>query len=369
MVKFLIRRLPLVVFRPSLIVALIYLIFIAAVTLTHHYNALSYVHIGTRFAQHIPSANPGYDGQFYYQIARDPLHASQFLDKPPYRYQHILYALLVFVLSAGQVTLVPYMLLLVNFVSIVFSVEVVACLLAKHGLSSWFSLALGFYFGQTAAFLFDTTEPFTYTLVCLGLLFLEKEHLTSAAMSMGLAVLSREIAILFPLGYILYFLVQRRWIDGMRFVILSCMPLLLWYGVLWLIFGQTGVRSAPPFEHIPFGGFFFFYPDHNIFDRLLVAIFLPTVVVWLFVALEVGRRHWSGVLPVLLLQLTLVTFMAPDSYRELVSSGRLSIGLVLAILLYGWQTKNKMLLWAAQFYTYTFPFYTLVILYTTFAPT
>ncbi len=363
------RHSPFVFLRPSLCVGLIYIIFFIAVTLLHHYTAMSYVHLGTRFALHIPTANPGYDGQFYYQIARDPLHAAQFLDKPPYRYQRIVYALLVFVLSAGQTTLVPYMLLLVNFVSIVVSVEIVARLLSKYGLSPWFSLAVGLYFGQMAALFFDTTEPFTYALVCLGLLLIEKEYITAAALSMGLAALSRDTAILFPLGYTLFFLFQRQWDNAIRFIMLAFLPLLLWYGILWRIFGETGVKYAPPFEHIPFAGLFIFFPEQKLFWQLFVIMFVPTVVGWLFAALEILRRRWSSVLVIWVLHLTLVTFMAPDSYREFVSSGRLSTGLVLAVLLYGWQIRNKTLLWISQFYTLTFVFYAYLILTTRFAPT
>ena len=363
------RRSPSVLLRPSLVVCFIYIVFFGAVTLIHHYTAMSYVHLGTRFALHIPTANPGYDGQFYYQIARDPLHATQFLDKPAYRYQRIVYALLVFVLSVGQIALVPYMLLLVNFVSIVVSVEIIARLLTKYGLSPWFSLAFGLYFGQTAALLFDTTEPFTYALVCLGVLLIEKEYITGAAISMGLATLSRDTAILFPLGYTLFFLLHRRWGNGARFILLTFLPLLLWYGFLWKVFGETGVKSAPPFEHIPFAGLFIFLPEQKLFWQLFVLMFVPTIAGWLFVALEIVRRRWSNVLMIWVLNLALVTFMAPDSYREFVSCGRLSTGLVLATLLYGWQTRNKTLLWLSQFYTLTFVFYAHLILTTTFAPT
>ena len=44
----------------------------------------------------------GYDGQFNYAIAADPLHASPALDVPAYRYQRILYPLLVRALALGQ---------------------------------------------------------------------------------------------------------------------------------------------------------------------------------------------------------------------------------------------------------------------------
>src|SRR5437016_499901 len=121
--------------RPAVVVGCLYILLIGLDSLINHHNALYYVHIGPRFVLHDPHAAPGYDGQFYYQIARDPLQAAQYLDQPAYRYQRIVYALLVAVLSVGQVSLIPYMLLLVNFVSVVLGTELVARLLIKKKLS------------------------------------------------------------------------------------------------------------------------------------------------------------------------------------------------------------------------------------------
>src|SRR3984893_1910126 len=140
--------------RPAVVVGCLYVLLIGLDFLINHHHALYYVHIGPRFVLHDPDAKAGYDGQFYYQIARDPLHAAPFLDKPAYRYQRIVYPLLVAILSVGQAKLIPYMLLLVNFVSIVLGTEVFARLLIKKNLSPWYSLAFGLYFGQAAAFLF-----------------------------------------------------------------------------------------------------------------------------------------------------------------------------------------------------------------------
>src|SRR5260370_40038716 len=202
--------------RPALVFACLYVLFIGLDSRLHGHNALFYVHIGSRFALHVPHGTPGYDGQFYYQIAHDPLHAAPFLDHPAYRYQRIVYALLVGALSLGQASLIPYMLLLVNFIAIVLGTELLARLLIKQQLSPWYSLAFGLYFGQATAFIFDTTEPLTYFFICLGLFLLTLRRPTAAALSMGLAVLSRETAILFPLGYLVLYLLQTRWQDALR---------------------------------------------------------------------------------------------------------------------------------------------------------
>src|SRR5579883_1998413 len=136
--------------RPSLVVAVLSVALIGVVAITNHYSALDFVHLGTVWANHDKSGTWGYDGQFYYQIARSPLQAYQYMDNAPFREQHILYPLVVGALSFGQSGLIPYMLLLVNVVSVVLTVEIVARLLVKYEFSPWFSLAIGLYFGQAA---------------------------------------------------------------------------------------------------------------------------------------------------------------------------------------------------------------------------
>ena len=175
--------------RPALVVACLYLLFIGLDMLMHGHTFLYYVHIGPRFVLHRASAAPGYDGQFFYQIARDPLHAAQFLDRRAYRYQRMVYHLLVWALTLGHASLIPFMLWLVNFLAIVFGTELVARMLVQQKLSPWYSLAFGLYFGQATALIFDTTEPFAYFLVCLGLFLMVRKRPTAAALAMGLAVL------------------------------------------------------------------------------------------------------------------------------------------------------------------------------------
>lgn len=266
------------VLRPAVIVGCIYLLFIMVDALMHGHSALFYVHIGPRFILHDPHAAPGYDGQFYYQIAHDPLHASRFIDHPAYRYERIVYPLIVGILSLGQASLIPYMLLLVNFVSIVLGTELLARLFMQQRLSPWFSLAFGLYFGQATAFIFDTTEPLTYFFVCLGLFLLLRQRLTSAAIMMGLAVLSRETAVLFPLGYIVLYLLQRRWQDGLRLFLLSILPTALWYLVIALLFQANSLATSPAFQLIPFQGLFVFAHDSRRFMPLIILMFIPCML-------------------------------------------------------------------------------------------
>jgi hypothetical protein len=352
------HRLYNLLWRPSLVVAVAYLLFLAFFTTSHHYQLFDYVHIGTRFSLHDPHGTNGYDGQFYYYIARDPLHAYRYMDSAPYRYQRILYGIVIYVLSLGNASLIPFLMLFVNFLSIVLSVEIVSRLLARRNLSPWFSLALAFYFGQTAALLFDTAEPFAILLLCAGLWRLDEENVTLAAIFMGLAALTRETTIFFPLVYLFAFLWQRRWWDAIRFLVLAILPLVAWYIVIWIIFGQLGAAAAPAFERIPFAGIFAYLSQYRYFLSLVALILIPTAGGWLYAVREIFRQRWrSSVFFIWVLNLILVTFMSATSYEDYVSCGRISTTLILATLLYAWSNKDRWLLRASQYYLLTVPLY------------
>lgn len=352
------------VFRPAVVVGVLYIVLIGLVAATRHYSALDFVHLGTVWANHDPSGTWGYDGQFYYQLARSPLTAYQYMDNAPFREQHLLYPLVVGALSLGKAALVPWMLLFVNVVAVVLTVEIVARLLVKYGLSPWFSLAIGLYFGQASGTLFDTAEPFTYFLVCLGMWFvLEKGQLIPAALVMGLATLSREIAVLFPLGYVGFFFLSKKWRPCALFLLLGFVPLLAWLAALRFIFGQTGVTFTQPFEHVPFAGIFAHFQDMagmRKFALLLLLLFLPTLAAWGLIVVDLLRRKfWNPMYFILLANLAMITLLNHHSFDELISSGRIATGLVLAVLLYAMMTRNRAVLWAAQFYTFTFGIYVL----------
>jgi hypothetical protein len=359
--------------RPSVVVGIIYVAFIGLFALLNHYSAFDFIQLGTVWGNHDPSGTWGYDGQFYYQIARNPLQAYRYMDNAPFREQHILYPLVVGALSLGQVALIPYMLLLVNILSVVFSVEILAHLLRKYGFSPWFSLALGLYFGQIAGTMFDTAESFTYVLVFLGIWFVMEKGKTAPGASMfGLAGLAREIAILFPLAYAGYYFVRGQWKACGQMIVLGILPLVAWLIALRLIFGQTGLTFTRPFEHIPFADIFYYAGTPKKFYLLLLMMFLPTVGAWVLAIREAYRvlfvekgpflQRFSPIYLFLLANLIMITFMSHYSFEELISCGRIATGLVLSVLLYGITTKDKRVLWASQFYTFTFVVFAIGVL-------
>ncbi len=344
-------------FRPSVLVGVVYLLLLAFFVVARHYSAFTFIHLGTVWGSHIRSGSWGYDGQFYYQIARNPLGAAPYMDNAPYRYEHFLYPLLVWLLSLGQTPPIPYMLLLVNLVSIVASVEIVALLLKKNGLSPWFSLALGLFYGLAAGLTFDTTEPFTCALLCLGVWSLDKKQWAWGALWMGLATLSRETAVLFPLCLAAWFLWTRHWKEALYLLGLGVLPLALFLVSLALIFGHTGVTFTPPFEHIPFAGILYYRHTPHIFWLLVLVMVLPTLGSLAFLAWDIIHLRINQFTLVWAANLGILVFLSHSSYIELVSCGRAGITVVLAAIIYALHTRNKTLLLALQIYTLTFIVY------------
>ena len=86
----------------------------------------------------------GYDGQFAYQIARDPANGWTKTDAPAYRYQRIVYPLVARLLALGNADLVPWTLILINLGALVVGTWLTEEIFAQHfRMSRWYALAYG----------------------------------------------------------------------------------------------------------------------------------------------------------------------------------------------------------------------------------
>ena len=70
--------------------------------------------IDQRAASYHYDGDIGFDGQFAYFIAVDPVNARYYADSPAYRYTRIVYPLTARAVALGRADLVPYSLVLVN---------------------------------------------------------------------------------------------------------------------------------------------------------------------------------------------------------------------------------------------------------------
>ena len=203
----------------------------------------------------------GYDGQFYYLMARDPFMAGpvpELLDAPGYRYQRILYPWLAALFSLGQKKLLPLSLLAVNVASVLLGGLFVILVARRYGASPWVGLAYGLLCGLQLGVLRDLAEPLAAGLMVGGVyFFLERKPLLSALFLAG-AMLAKEITILVTATLALQALFLDR--DRRMFVhlCLSVLPLALWGLAIYLALGEVayiagGKNIGPPF--VALGGY------------------------------------------------------------------------------------------------------------------
>lgn len=206
----------------------------------------------------------GFDGQFYYRLALDPVTARPTdhgitLDVPALRHQRILYPLLARALSLGSARLLPWAMIAVNFSAL--------CLLGwlgghyarslqQHALWGGF---LPLYPGSLLTLTRDLVELSEVTLIVAGLLLLRRGRHAAATLLLVLAVLAKETALLVAVGAALVYAADLLRGRGPR-VRWHCFaaPLavfVLWQAALFYNWGEVPVFAGRVNLAAPFKGF------------------------------------------------------------------------------------------------------------------
>jgi hypothetical protein len=145
---------------------------------------------------------PGYDGQFYYRMARDPasLHWSAFgltMDDW-YRFVRIGYPALAWLGSAGVPAAVPYALVTINVLAIG-AIGVLGGVAARQaGRHAATGLLPAIYFGFATSAARDLTEPLAAACLLAGILAFRRRHPLLAAGLFAFGALTRETALVAP---------------------------------------------------------------------------------------------------------------------------------------------------------------------------
>jgi hypothetical protein len=318
---------------PTLIVLLIALLYVGAVLINNGGDPMSFV---------------TYDGHFAYQIALRGSQAAPFLDVPAYRYQRILYPLLSRIISLGQAGLVPWVLIGVNITAIVGGTWAIEKLLIHFGVSHWYALIYGLYGGNFVALRTNLTEPLAYTLVALAILAWEKEHRWWAVIAFSLAVLTKEVTLIFAVAYAIHALIQREW-RWAAALVATALPYATYQLVLWAWLGSPGIGSggagATPFSPIPLAGWLSII-NVNMTAFLLVSLMVVPISVLPSLAgiglslrqLLTGRHH--PIIYSLLLNSIAILFLPNSTFREGAAMIRLTEGVMLSMVLYGALVKS-----------------------------
>ncbi len=355
-------------FRPWVVVLALALSYVALTLVRYDGDPMMFVLAGTRYSRGEPEGTPGYDGQFAYFIARDPLNGWRYCDAPSYRYQRILYPILAWAVALGRPGVVPWTLIVINIAALAGGTYFTERLLAEHRVSRWYALAYGLYGGLVAGLRLDLTEPLAYGLVQTGLWAwgrreagerrsggAEGRHAicNTEYVLLALAALAKETALLATFGLLLYLVLARRWREALTLGLIVGLPFVAWQVILRVWLGEWGIGSggdmATRFEVIPFAGLWRVATTSLPAFWLLFVIegplfMLPTL--WALYAsirdLMRGQGHpWVAVLFV---QAAALPFLPFSTWREPLAMARLAVGLVAATLLYGAQRRSRRVL-------------------------
>jgi hypothetical protein len=138
----------------------------------------------------------GYDGQFFYRLALNPVNFSHVaygirVDQP-YRYMRIGYPWLAWLVSLGQHVLVPVVLVAIN-VAAIGAIGYLGGMFAQQGgRHALAGLALPAYFGLITSVSRDTAEPLAAACLLGGLLAIRARRPLLAGLLLAYGALTRE---------------------------------------------------------------------------------------------------------------------------------------------------------------------------------
>jgi hypothetical protein len=355
--------------RPWVVVLVLALTYVGLTLVRYEGDPLAFALVGTRYSQADPEGTQGYDGQFAYYIARDPIGGWRHCDVPAYRYQRILYPILAWMFALGRRGLVGWTLIALNVAALSGGTYFTERLLAARGVNRRYAFAYGLYGGLVAGLRLDLTEPLAYGLV-LGALWTWEKWMAGdgkrvdmcrfsfmmCALLLALAALAKETTLVAVAGLLLFLVLERRWREAIGLGLAVGLPFAAWQGVLCVWLGSPGVGAggamATPFEWLPFAGLLRVATVSWPVFWLLLAIEGPLFVlptVWASIAslraLLRGRRHpW---VTILLAHAAVLPFLPFSTWREPLAMARLAVGLVAATLLYGaWRHSRRVLVFS-----------------------
>ena len=168
-----------------------------------HGRISRFILVGRHFAtlSQLPRGMPvaktyGYDGQFFYRLALNPLNFHQTaygitMDRP-YRYMRVGYPAITWLVSAGKHFLVPVMLVAVNIAAIGALGYLGALFAAEGGRHALAGLLMPGYFGLITSLSRDTAEPLAAVCLLAGLLAVRGRRPVLAAALLAYGALTRE---------------------------------------------------------------------------------------------------------------------------------------------------------------------------------
>lgn len=197
------------VIAPVLIVAVVLAFAIGSSLSAYGGHLTGFIQFGSGFARftHPPAGAlvqtpSGYDGQFFYVQALDPLllHNSTvnaLRDAGEgFRLQRGAYPALAFLVAAGRPGAIPFALLAVNVLVLLAVAAGFATYARRRGWSTLWAVAVALMPGMLLPTLRDLSDPLATASVLAGLLLWRSGRRWPAALALSVAVLTREVMVL-----------------------------------------------------------------------------------------------------------------------------------------------------------------------------
>jgi hypothetical protein len=343
---------------PILPIILVALAFLAYRLSIRDWDPVGLAEIGTRFQTGDPSGTEGYDGQFAYYIALqpDPQAVSPLLDVPAYRYQRILLPIASRALALGKPALIPWTLIIINFLSHIIGSWMLVSYLIYAGTPTRYALIHGLWIGLVLGIGADLFEPLAFALVVAAWFARQKHRWKLGYFFLVLALFAKEITLVFWVAALLEDIARpkRRAIAVSPGVIFA-----IWQAWLWGTFGAPGIGSggamATGFEVIPYAGMFRIATASVEVFLLFVLIFGPTIVLPSLLGIigaartifrqQRGSSEWA-----LLLNSLMIAFLPFSTFREPLGLVRLATGMVTSVIFFSAEHNQRRPLNYAMFW-------------------
>jgi hypothetical protein len=295
----------------------------------------------------------GFDGQFYYYIANDPLNrqdTAAYVDNPSMRWKRILFPGLAAVGALGQPALVPWAYAALMWLAVFTGVWALARLCLHWGLPA----VAGLVFLAVPAVAVSIERMLTDIAIPLALIVILLAHAEKrpawAYAAMLLVPLGRETGLVFAGASALWTAAHRQWKQA-AVAVCTTVPFLAWAAWVHLNIGSDNTR----WWGLPFQGIAQRLGVYQIYDAplvgLKVALFTDYIGAWGILAAFVlapflflrGERTYL-LLTATLYTLAISVFAKEDMWGEAYSYTRIGGPVAVMLALHGVRTRRWWLL-------------------------
>jgi len=247
----------------------------------------------------------GYDGQFYYGLAQEPFSFEKvkggvIIDHPPYRHQRIFYPFLVHLASFGIKSLVPFMLVLINVISLFVISQVVSSFQFLQKVK-WSFLLPFLISGLWMSLSRDLTECVEVAFLMLAFYGLLNKKLGQFILFSSAVLLTRETSIIYVGAMaVMWFwrdYEERSFSAALGNLLFLSFPVLLlagWKYMLLISYPTSEIVSAGSNITFPFNGIYMSFVVNlngieTTRDLVEFAVWI-TFIIWQFTLFALGIR-------------------------------------------------------------------------------